>query len=116
MGNDSLAVGNGKGLSISHTGSSQYLANGNTASLHNILHVPNFSQNLLSVSQFTKDNDCHFVFTSTGFCVKENKTWKILFHRATSNGLYSLPMQLSTQNKSSVFPYAFNSARLSSSL
>ena len=50
VGNDSLDVDSGKGLSISHTGSSQYLSNVNLVSLHNILHVPNISQNLLSVS------------------------------------------------------------------
>lgn len=49
MGSDNLAVGDGKGLSISNTGSSHYLINGNIVSLHNILLVPKISQNLLSI-------------------------------------------------------------------
>lgn len=79
MGNDRLAVGNGKNLQISHTGKSHYLLIGATLSLQDILYVPSISQNLLSVSQFTRDNDCHFVFDASGFCVKENKSGKILF-------------------------------------
>lgn len=78
VGNDNFAIGNGKKLSISHTGSSQYLSDGSIVSLHNILHVSHISQDLLSVSQFTTDNNCHYIFTCSGFCVKENSTGKIL--------------------------------------
>lgn len=56
VGNDSLVVGSGKGLSISNIGSSHYLSNGNIVSLHDILHAPHISPNLLSIYQFTKDN------------------------------------------------------------
>ena len=115
MGNDKLVVGNGKGLSISNTSSSQYFSNGNLVSLHNILHVPTTTQNLLSVSQLTKDNDCYFVFTSSGFYSKENKLGKILFHGVTSNGLYLLYLNQCIKNKSTS-PSAFSSTRVSRNL
>ena len=44
-GMDNLTVGNGKGLPISTC-----LSHGRTVALHNILHVPSISQNLLFVS------------------------------------------------------------------
>lgn len=94
IGNDNLIVASGKGLSISNSGSSHYLSNRNIVSLHNVLDVLNISQNLLSVSWFTKDNDCYFVFTFFGFYVKENKMGKILFRGVTSNGLYPPPFEL----------------------
>ena len=107
VGNNNLVIGNGKGLPISHAGSSRYFSNGNLASLHNILHVPTSSYNLLSVSQFTKDNDCDSFFTSSGFYMKENRTGKILFYRVTSNGLYPLHLNQCIKNKLSASPSFF---------
>lgn len=74
------------------------------------------SQNLLSISQFTKDNDYYFVFTSSDFYVKENKTRKILFCRVTSNGLYPIRLSSCIQNKLVTSPSAFSSTRVSNSL
>lgn len=56
--------------------------------MNDILHVPNIYTNLLSVHQFTKDNDCCFIFDSSSFIIQDRKSGKTLFHSLTSNGLY----------------------------
>ena len=114
-GHDNLVVGNGKGLSISHVGSSHHTSHGTTVHLQNILHVPSMSHNLLSVSQLTKDNNCHFFFTAYHFYVKENKSGRILFQGRTINGLYPLQLSSCLQNKLSSSS-AFSSIRVSRSL
>lgn len=116
VGNDHLTVSNGKGFSISTTGCSQYFSNGNLVSLHNIFHVPAIFQNLLSVSQFTKDNDCYFVFTSSGFYVKENRTGRILVRGMIRNGLYPLYLDQCFKNKMPTSPSVFSCTRVSRNL
>ncbi|KAF8398674.1 hypothetical protein HHK36_014529 [Tetracentron sinense] len=115
-GSDNLTVGNGKGLRIEHIGSTSYSSNGSTFHMQDILHVPCITKNLLSVSEFSKDNDCHFVFTSSGFSVKDNKSGKILFQGRSSKGLYPLHFQPHDKNKPYSSPSAFISSTVSSSV
>ena len=64
-GPDQIFIGNGEGLSISKTGSSTFISptdTGITFKLHKLLHDPSISKNLLSVSQFAKDNSMFFEF------------------------------------------------------
>lgn len=59
--NSKLQVGNGTGLFISHIGNSHF--KNSTAKpflLRNLLHVPAITKNLLSVSQFARDNSVFF--------------------------------------------------------
>ena len=61
-GTEQIFIGNGEGLSISNTGSSTFVSpndTGTTFKLHKLLHVPSISKNLLSVSQFAKDNSVY---------------------------------------------------------
>ncbi|CAA0829640.1 Unknown protein, partial [Striga hermonthica] len=57
-GGSKLLMGNGEGAAISHFGNSliQHPGHSNVFILRNLLHVPMISRNLLSVSQFAKDN------------------------------------------------------------
>lgn len=56
-----VLVGNGSGLSVQHIGSSKLVApNNNSFLLNNLLHVPSITKNLISVSQFTRDNNVYF--------------------------------------------------------
>lgn len=48
-GNETVAVGNGQGLNISHIGNSKLSTSTHTFNLKNILQVPSISSNLLSV-------------------------------------------------------------------
>nr|GEV77540.1 putative ribonuclease H-like domain-containing protein [Tanacetum cinerariifolium] len=56
-GDDALHVGNGKGLSILHIGSSKVYSPQKIFSLKNVLHVPEISHNLRFVQKFCHDND-----------------------------------------------------------
>lgn len=57
-GNDQVRMGDGSGLDIHHIGSSFFQSPFNTKvlNLKHLLHVPSITKNLLSVSQFAKDN------------------------------------------------------------
>lgn len=62
-------MGNGQGLEISNVGYSVLHIPSSSFKLSNILHVPEIATTLLSVNQYAKDNNCYFVFDSTGFSI-----------------------------------------------
>lgn len=47
--------------------------------LHNVLHVPQLKQNLLSTSQLTFDLNCDFKFHSKGFLVFDRGSGRVIF-------------------------------------
>jgi len=59
-GNDSVMVGNGQGLPI--TGTEHVTIPTTNLKLNVVLVVPIIKKKLLSVSQFTRDNNCYFLF------------------------------------------------------
>ncbi|KAL6556414.1 hypothetical protein OROGR_005702 [Orobanche gracilis] len=69
-GPDSLFMGNGTGLNISHSGT--LLLNG--FSLSNVLCVPAMKQKVLSVSKLTAQTNSAVVFLPNSFYVKDLKT------------------------------------------
>lgn len=71
-GIDTVMVGNGNALLISAT--AWVLLPHTSKSLDNIFVVSTIKKNLLSVSQFIRDNNCYFIFYPWGFLVKELKT------------------------------------------
>ena len=79
-GKDKFVVGNGSKLLISHIGSS-VIASHNLQKplyLNNILHVPSITKNLLSISQFTHDNNVIIEFYSNCCLVKDKNSKAIL--------------------------------------
>ncbi|KAA8528735.1 hypothetical protein F0562_036090 [Nyssa sinensis] len=112
QGKDHVAVGNGAGLTIAHTGSSKFTCGSSTFALKNILHCPSIAANLLSIYQFTRDNNCYFVFYSDCFYVKDVKTGKTLFRGTSEHGLY--PFRIHTQiSTKSGRPFALVGVRVS---
>ncbi|KAK1424826.1 hypothetical protein QVD17_20164 [Tagetes erecta] len=91
-GDDSLHVGNGKGLPILHIGSSQFHSPSKTFSLKSVLHVPEIKKNLLSVQKFCHDNNVFFEFHATFFAVKDNRTRHTLLMGPSNGGLYSFQL------------------------
>jgi hypothetical protein len=89
-GQDQVRIGNGQGLHIHHIGSSILCSSNKNFFLNNILHVPHISQNLLSVYQFTKDNNVFFEFHPSFFCVKDLFSGVTLLSGKSKNGLYPL--------------------------
>jgi len=55
-GNNKLVVVNGKGLTITHGGSTSLPTSSFSLHLNNVLYVPNISQNLLFVFQLCQSN------------------------------------------------------------
>ena len=80
-----------------------------TLSLHNLLHVPSINKNLVSVSQFAKDNNVYFEFFPNHCFVKNQDTKEIILQGKVKDGLYVFPtMQCSL--KPSVSNTTFNPA------
>jgi len=99
------------GLPISHISSSTFSHNSSAFKLSNILCCPNVFTNLLSVHQFTRDNNCFFVFFHDFFYIKYLKTGKTLFLGPSNDGLYfmNIHYQISTAKS---HPFAFLGARV----
>ncbi|KAF5479349.1 hypothetical protein F2P56_000181 [Juglans regia] len=86
--NEQIRVGNGNGLLIDIIGESSLNSNLSSFRLHNLLHVPTITKNLVYVSQFCTNNDCFFEFHSDHFSVKSKSTGKLLICGPTCDGLY----------------------------
>jgi len=78
----SIIVGNGSLLPVTATGSTQLPG---SFLLNNVLVSPNLIKNLISVRQFTSDNNCSIEFDPTGCSVKDLQTRRILA-RCNSSG------------------------------
>jgi hypothetical protein len=87
---DTVEVGNGSGLIIKHTRFSTLHTNHNSFQLNKVFHCPQAATNLLSINQLCLDNDCYFILTGMDFCVKENKTDRLLLHGLVEDGLYPI--------------------------
>jgi len=88
-GEDHFAVGNGQKLSIHHTGSSKLPCTTRPLHLNKILHVPSITKSLLSVSQFTKDNNVFMEF-HLSCCFVKDLQGKTLLRGSLDDGLYRL--------------------------
>ncbi|KAH0633010.1 hypothetical protein KY284_035796 [Solanum tuberosum] len=109
-GEDQLAVGNGQKLSINHIGSSKLFCATRPLHLNKILHVPSITKSLLSVSQFTKDNNVFMEFHPS-CCFVKDPQGKILLRGSIDNGLYrfdggGLPVISSSTPRAFVFSRA----------
>ncbi|CAL9005508.1 unnamed protein product [Prunus brigantina] len=89
-GSNSLQVGDGNCLPISHIGSSVITTPSADFSLRNILHVPHITQNLLSVQKFLEDNQCSLTLYPSKFVIKDLVTQKMLYHSPLKEGMYKL--------------------------
>ncbi|KAK2354410.1 putative mitochondrial protein [Trifolium repens] len=107
-GHDQIYIGNGQGLTISSAGTSSFpspLLPNHPLVLNNLLLVPSITKNLISVSQFSRDNNVYFVFSADSCLVKSQANDAILLKgRVGRDGLYEFP------------DLALNSAKSSSSL
>ena len=84
-------VGNGKGLPIHHIGHTSFSSSfipSKTLALKQLLHVPEITKNLHSVSKFAADNHVFFEFHPTSCFVKDLSTQTILMHDHLKGGLY----------------------------
>ena len=117
-GSNKVQVGNGSGMNIMHMGHSTLHSHSFNKSfiLHNLLHVPGLTKNLLSVSQFAKQNHVFFEFHSDACYVKCQDSKEILLHGITKDGLYVFPdlVPSTTSQNSSQHPLCPNKNALHS--
>ena len=91
--NNKVSVGNGKKLPISHVGLGHLNTHTQPASiipLSNVLHVPNMTKNLISVSQPTRDHDLVAEFNSSSCLIKDKNSGLVLLRGFLKDGLYQL--------------------------
>ncbi|KAA8531224.1 hypothetical protein F0562_005862 [Nyssa sinensis] len=105
QGTDQVHVGNGQGLQISKTGSSQISTSNSTFALNQVLLVLEIHKNLLSVQKFCIDNHVYFEFHDKFFLVKDY-SGKVHHQGHLINGLY----QFTSQSRR---PQAFSTVRVS---
>ena len=72
MGSDQVFIGNGISINIQHIGHSLLHSTDSNSlfKLDNLMHVPTIAKNLISVSQFAKDNNIFFEFYPNSCYVK----------------------------------------------
>jgi hypothetical protein len=87
----SITVGNGHHLPVSCSGTCTLPGSTSSFSLRNVLVVPSLVRNLLSVRQFTRDNNCTIEFDVFGFSVKDLQTRHVILRSYSSDGLYTVP-------------------------
>lgn len=89
-GNQSIIVGSGEKLIITHKGTICIKSGGRVFLLHDVLLVPGLKKNLLSIWKLTKDLTCSIVFTNDDFVVKDLNTQERLFFGSSFEGLHHL--------------------------
>ena len=101
-GTETLAVGNGKKLVISHIGSASLPSSSNSCPLHLkfVLHVPAVTKNLVSVSQLTPDNDVFLEFHKHCCFIKDKGSRTVLLKGKAKDGLNLLGDDSSLPNSS----------------
>lgn len=85
-------------MKIAHIGSASCISSTSCTSfsLHDLLHVPNITKNLLSVSKFARDNNVFFEFHPHSCYVKHQVTKQILLQGTLKDDLYIFPDLRST--------------------
>lgn len=95
-----MTVGNGSSLSISHIESSIFHKSSRPLYLNNILHVPQITKNLISVSKFTRDSNVVFEFFSDYLLIKDKTTRQVLLKWMLKDGLYQLDVSENAESVS----------------
>ena len=83
----SIVVGNGSLLPVTATGSTDLHR---SLHLNNVLVSPSLIKNLISIRQFTSDNNCSVEFDPSGCSVKDLLSRKVIVRCNNSGPLYPL--------------------------
>jgi hypothetical protein len=87
----SITDGNGQTIPISYRGESILHTPESNFPLHIVSVVPSLVHNLLSVRQFTRDNNCSIEFDAIGFSVKDIPTQRVMLRCNSAGDLYTIP-------------------------
>lgn len=77
--NNGVLVGNGNTLPVTHTGKGLLPTTLATFHLSHVMHSPSITHNLISVYNFSKDNNCTLTFDSSGLVIQDKQTHQILY-------------------------------------
>ncbi|KAI0495692.1 hypothetical protein KFK09_021995 [Dendrobium nobile] len=110
-GSDGIFIGDGRNIPIAHSGTGILPTPNRKLFLSNLLHVPNISHNLLSISNLVKDNKISITFDPSGFVFKDLMTDQQLLQGPCSGGLY----RISNATGSKHLPTALQAFKNSSS-
>ena len=86
-GKDSVIVGNGASLPITHTGTLSPVPN---IHLLDVLVVPHLTKNLLSISKLTSDFPLSVTFTNNLITIQNRQTGRVVATGKRDGGLYVL--------------------------
>ncbi|CAA7058393.1 unnamed protein product [Microthlaspi erraticum] len=95
-GNDAVLIGDGSGLSISHTGSISLPSSSRSLLLNHVLCVPHIRKNLISVYRLCNANKVSVEFFPAHFQVKDLNSGIPLLQGNTKDELYEWPVAPST--------------------
>lgn len=112
-GPNHIFVGNGQGLFINAKGSTHLLSptsHDTKLVLNNLLYDPSITKNLVSVSEFARDNNVYFVFYPDSCFIKSQASHEVVLQGSVgANGLYKFTnLCLSTLAKSASPASAFS--------
>lgn len=94
-GSETLQIGNGEGLLITHLGTSNIDTDSVNLLLTNVLCVPGITKNLLSISQLLRDNPITVEFNASHCYIKDRHTGQLLLKvKLMDFILYQLPLHL----------------------
>lgn len=68
----------------------------NGLKLLNVLFVPAFSHNLLSIHKLSRDNDCYVIFSPIECTIMNTQTHEVKGNGTVSKGLYHLSTSIKT--------------------
>nr|KYP67626.1 hypothetical protein KK1_023970 [Cajanus cajan] len=79
-GQEKITIGNGQVIGINHTGTSYFLTpmSSKIFTLKDLLHVPQATKNMLSVSKFCRDNKVYIEFHTHHCLVKSQDSKETL--------------------------------------
>ncbi|GJU23832.1 ribonuclease H-like domain-containing protein [Tanacetum coccineum] len=102
----SVFVCNGHSIHVTHTGHSFLHTSSKPLQLNHILITPHIIKNLISVRQFTRDNDVSVEFDAYGFSVKDYQTERLLLRCDSTGDLYLVTQQPSSQSPVVLFSFS----------
>jgi hypothetical protein len=83
-----VTVANGSKVPIDQIGTTTMLSN----KISNVLYLPTFASNLISVSKITKELNCNVIFSPENVVFQDRITKKMIGEGSLENGLYILDM------------------------
>ena len=97
---ETITVGNGQELPITHIGNGKLVTPFHNFNLNNILKVPQIATNLLSVHKLCLQNIVFYYFDAHQFSIKDLPTGKVLYKRLSKDVVYLIPPLASLSSSS----------------